>query len=896
MTETSTLTVDQALAAIVSWANKRPRWMSAALISLANDSLNDEELERIAGVAVAEFEGDDSQPYIELTDLLGSTSSTPTVRIRHIDQVQNVNRLAAKQSLVFDPDGISIVYGQNGSGKSGYTRILKQVGRVRGGALPVLSDVYAEVVGTTSADIAWRTDSSDGVHAWSASSPSVSELEHVHVFDAHAASNAVRDASAAPFVPFPVRLVEGLGAAIVAVRDILTRKTETFRGRLPVIPGLSQDSVLIDQINRLGLDLDVEAFIAANALNPEEKIELLKLTKEAAELVNVNVVNATIVLGERFAEFENFESAIVAVGSKLNADTIIQTRSAGAKMRDARTAADVSSKLLAGQGLDGVGSDQWKMMWEKARQYSEFLAYPGEKFPHIGDSALCVLCEQTLSPVAATRMTTLERFVSDSSQSELEILKADHRSWQVENLPLADQPHFEVSEELATLASELEVDLVKLSERVVSETKSLLGEHDRIRAGLSYSVDLVQTKTSNEVRALDWDRTQIHQALGVIRTDLEAKKRALADSQDENKRRSSTERSNVLLERETVTAAAPELKEQHILMSSITASDGARATCTTNASTELSGRLSQALITETLRTALAGELVELGADHLVVSVDKGTAKAVSVFRLKLSTVSGDALVGDVLSEGELRVLGLAAFLMEISSSGGRSAIVLDDPVSSLDHVFRERVAKRIAAEAKERQVIVFTHDLVFLDELAEACRDAGIQPSISAIKSTKFGTGVNSIDVPAAGGSFDTQLKHIARSIDICKSIWDEHDAETWEPESRRICVDLRNAWERGIEEVLFSKTVSRFRASIMTSRLREVEVADDHWSEIESAMTELSGRGPHDAATAQRRSPLTHAELSAGLERLRRWKSAVSSSRKQTLARRNALRPKSTP
>jgi len=38
-------------------------------------------------------------------------------------------------------------------------------------------------------------------------------------------------------------------------------------------------------------------------------------------------------------------------------------------------------------------------------------------------------------------------------------------------------------------------------------------------------------------------------------------------------------------------------------------------------------------------------------------------------------------------------------------------------MSSLDHIYRARVAKRLAEEAQHRQVIVFTHDLGFLFEI-----------------------------------------------------------------------------------------------------------------------------------------------------------------------------------
>ena len=74
-----------------------------------------------------------------------------------------------------------------------------------------------------------------------------------------------------------------------------------------------------------------------------------------------------------------------------------------------------------------------------------------------------------------------------------------------------------------------------------------------------------------------------------------------------------------------------------------------------------------------------------------------------------------------MSEGEHRCIALATFLSELSISEHQSSIIFDDPVSSLDHKWRNRIAKRIAIESKIRQVIVFTHDITFLLMLQEHC-------------------------------------------------------------------------------------------------------------------------------------------------------------------------------
>jgi wobble nucleotide-excising tRNase len=74
----------------------------------------------------------------------------------------------------------------------------------------------------------------------------------------------------------------------------------------------------------------------------------------------------------------------------------------------------------------------------------------------------------------------------------------------------------------------------------------------------------------------------------------------------------------------------------------------------------------------------------------------------------------------ILSEGEQRAVAIADFLTEISLNPANAGIVLDDPVTSQDHQRKECIARRLVREATARQVVIFTHDLVFLTMLAEA--------------------------------------------------------------------------------------------------------------------------------------------------------------------------------
>lgn len=67
----------------------------------------------------------------------------PKTILNSMADIKNTNRLAKGQTLRFGIDGVTIIYGDNGSGKSGYCRVLKKMCRVRkGGEEKICGNVF----------------------------------------------------------------------------------------------------------------------------------------------------------------------------------------------------------------------------------------------------------------------------------------------------------------------------------------------------------------------------------------------------------------------------------------------------------------------------------------------------------------------------------------------------------------------------------------------------------------------------------------------------------------------------------------------------------------------------------------------------------------------------------
>ena len=250
--------------------------------------------------------------------------------------------------------------------------------------------------------------------------------------------------------------------------------------------------------------------------------------------------------------------------------------------------------------------------------------------------------------------------------------------------------------------------------------------------------------------------------------------------------------------------------------------------CATKDISDHGSKLLKAYVTEALVSALADEQAKLGISSIPLNLTDRTSKAVIQHRLRLNGATLAADTSAVLSEGEQRAVALAAFLSELRMYPSKDAIIIDDPVSSLDHLRRARVAERLVLEAKNRQVIVFTHDLVFLSEVRYYAAKDETPVRVLGIRRGPHGFGSLDPDgepwmakhLPARRGWLEAQLARL-------KKLHESADVE-YEIQLRFFYDRLRESWEKLIEEKVFAQVIARFQPQVHTLRLREA-VIDDH-------------------------------------------------------------------
>ena len=192
----------------------------------------------------------------------------------------------------------------------------------------------------------------------------------------------------------------------------------------------------------------------------------------------------------------------------------------------------------------------------------------------------------------------------------------------------------------------------------------------------------------------------------------------------------------------------------------------------------------------------------------------------------------------MLSEGETRIVSLAAFLADTTGSNQLAPFIFDDPISSLDQDFEERVVARLVDLAKTRQVIIFTHRLSLISLIeavikkhAENPANDKITHSLQSLRRLGKTSGIltqHNLRDARPDKALNAVRDHIIPKL---KKYQVNADADGYDLIAKSACSDFRIILERTVELILLNDVVIRFRREVMTKGkligIAKVEVKD---------------------------------------------------------------------
>ena len=854
MSEAHPYTETSALRDIFEWSRGRPEWLRDALRRLlVGGNLSDRDIDELEEICLG-----DGGEVSHLTEehIAPQRLAGKPVAITGLRDAVGVNALASDQGLSFAASGLTIVYGDNGSGKSGFVRVLKSACRSRDEKTAILRDVNVADDMAQSAHIEFEVAGRAETYDWRPEHGDHADLPAVSIFDARSANTHVQKTNNVAYVPFAMGLLDRLGRVCDELRRRVNARIDELAAQTPVAikkPSLSKDTAAGAFLHGLSAKSGLAEVDLLVRLSEEEQYRLSSLEADLAQ----DPAKAAGILRARGARLESLLGALNRLAGAAETGRFAELRRLETNAKVASEASRIASdSLFAEAPLPGVGSDAWRRLWEAARSFSDEVAYPNRTFPAPVEDERCVLCQQPLEDDALRRQDSFETFVKGAAQQAAEEAArelGEYRQYLLDaRMPMSD---------IGALVTLLKTDLDRPG--IASEVR---------RAALIAAWRLRALLAGEEEPAAQAPVPK--SGLEALREDVGHRARALSGDADSAERQALVFEYRELKNRMALSAIAEDVRAEIGRQVEIAAFRKAEKACGTGTKrliTTKNKELSEKLVTDALRGRFAREVEKLHISSMPIELRKVRDRDVqSFFKVALVDKPGEP-IGEILSEGEHRCVALAAFLAELVTSRDYSGIVFDDPMSSLDHKYRRRVAKRLVEEAAHRQVIVFTHDLTFLFDLQREAEAAGEDVRYQNVHRVQSKPGHVSDDLPMDAKAARPLAEALRSEL---KSVRGEFDR--W-PEARRsvfadgVIGKLRKAWEQGIADLL-RPVMSRFNSQIKGSSLHKLAIInDDDVIAVRSARARLS-EDLHASPETINPAETTHAELLEEIKKLEEW------------------------
>lgn len=872
------------------WCVGQPAWAVDAMQRAATSAhINDENIEALVSrVALAHdlsVAGDHPCQAFSEDALVLSATQPDDVILQSVGPMQGLDRLAAEQTLKFGLNGLTVVFGDNGSGKSGYTRALRSLCSARVDAA-LQGDVFSEATDPTKT-ITYsykKGDEQPTTATWTEGDPKPDILSAITLLDTDNLRVYIESKSEILYLPPEAdcvgRLAELYQAAATRYRGWIdastTRCTPPYGGsyRPTTSAGRLVARLQVDTTqNNLPSEQDIRQ---VGVWSPEAEAELAQLGAELVQGPAAIAGRCERVAAACAAAAAAFEAVVPTLTAPI---TDLDTALIITKQEKQRVAATLVAEQIGAQPIGATGNDAWRELYRAARAFAAEAGVRSADQPfNVGDP--CPVCQQAIGDEAAKRLAAFDAFMEGKATGEAQTAATAA----MRRISLLRDLGFKADDDLRLLLQE--------TATLSPEAKALVIDVMTFNQCLRQRRDsrVAQLETEQILPLPPLARSPVAD-LHALAGRLKAEAATLRSS--DNRTAWATTRIAELADQKLLHGQVEEVVTRRNELFCLHRYKACEAALNTAPLSRLMTTLRKDLVSPDLKARIEQEIAAFAMTHVPLKFADESNRGTSFFEMELAS-GKRARKSRVLSEGEQRALSLACFLAECHVAGKRAGIILDDPVTSLDHTRVRRVARRLVEEtAKGRQIIIFTHNLVFYHELMLACvdRDAPVPVLPCLIRQ---------------GGEGEFGLVTIGDEPWVARKVKDREatlrslilaipdDLATGSAEYKRHCTSfyatLRETWERAVEELVLNDVVRRFGSDVGTLRLGGVEVSDDDFTLIHRSMKRASEHSGHDQAAGRQIDMPTKDQMLTDLSELQAFRAIKTKANDQAASRRRAL------
>lgn len=750
-----------------------------------------------------------------------SKSAPHNFELKELKHESGVNALESGATLPFH-NKLTVVYGKNGSGKSGFVRILKRVAGSR-----TMENIWQNVHNYQSqndckVEIEYVNDGKTHKLQWTGEEK-VSPFVRMSIFDGRCIPIYLNSSLEFSYQPYGFELFQALSASL---QDLQSRLADDLQKARDSKPNLED---IFDE------ESDVGKFVYAISSNTKKddlnqfaewdtksQKSLAKKIKERKDLHNLDQRGE--VLQGRYQKLKALEGVLEQIQTELSASSFKSYLNLIKKFNQLKKKIAVKKgKTLDDYDIPEMESQEWENFIEAGEDYINHAEH--DDYPAEDDH--CIYCRQKLSKTAQ-KLTTLYR----------EIYKED----EAEEIDTIEEKINEaVSGLKGSFAASLsfkKVDYKKLlQEKTITACFDIISSADEVLEKLTKALEGKKLEKFPQVKIaplLKGVRKSVAKVEGDIlaanelqrnllrkSNELDAAIRELEDLQKLSKHRIKIEK---LISIERWIARAAPLQGNKL---------------NTKPITELGKKAWQQLVSESFKERFQLEAKSLDAP--TVNLDfRGEYGS----QMREKRLAGMAKIDQFLSEGEQKAVALADFLSELSMQQEKAPVVFDDPATSFDHERKEKIVKRIVEQSNEHQVVVFTHDLMFASLLHRQVENPAngdldtAKADFHNLNSRSDTAGIVTPNYYPGSTRFQQVLKKAKDQVSEIETLSGERQMS-----ALKSAYDLlRGAIEKAVEERIFGGVVKRWTEQIQMRNITKATLDKTKLEKAEKLHNTFSG------------------------------------------------------
>ncbi len=720
------------------------------------------------------------------------------IELETLSDITGVNKLAKNQTLKFSKN-ITVIYGENGTGKTGYGRILKSLGFSYDPNNTVHPNIYGAVEGK-SAVINFKSNGTSQTFNWTGANKDA-ELQNISVFNNSCVQISLSDRQLI-VSPIGFHLFNIVSSELNELTQLLNAKIESHPTTISWADSLNLGTPQQIYISGLSATSTEQKLTELSSITPAQEQELIDKQTELSQL------NKTLLQ----TEIQNLNSSLTELGTIISKIQIAQTNFTSAnwqKLIDLnKDIAILESKTRTGikeiaenNGIEFYETPQFQSFIKAAEDYIKVI----DKSDYPNSKDTCIYCLQPLEDEAKLLLASYRTLLNDKIQENLLALKQQktnliNQVLKIETNLFFHQPTFGIDENQKTIQP---AEIIEFNTTL--EVLKTTFTTDRIIDGSAFSFDYAKY-----IKFFTDKKT----AIGIVLTQKSDLLTNLSIKETELKNKISE-----LIDRKLLSTKVLDVKTSIANRKIVSTLQTKSSSFSTNSISRKTSDAREQLVEKNFNDLFQAELKLFKKSDLKIELNFGTDKGKSKIWHRLNS---SYTLADILSEGEQKAISLAEFLTELQLDNVKAPVIFDDPVNSLDHRIIDEVGKRFIELSKQRQVIIFTHSILLLHSLIQQSeldtnKQANVDFEFHKVKNNFGITGI--LDEVEEINSFSYYTKKLQAVIDT-KPSPDLDEAKL----AAEGYGHLRSAIEIAVEDDLFKRTVKRYKKGVAFPSLLRIE------------------------------------------------------------------------